>query len=654
MKLVIVESPGKVANIQKYLGNEYKVVSTKGHIRDLATTGKGRLGLDVNNGYAPTYVINPARYQVVNDLKKLVKGSKDVILATDPDREGEAIAWHVATVLGLDINTTKRVEFNEITKETVTREINNPRTIDMDLVRSQEARRILDRIIGFGLSDWIKKIAHSESAGRVQSPALRLVCEQDEKIASFVPENFYIINVEGVIADRECHLIFDSYKNNKDKIKDESIAISIIDSLGDSLRVSKVEQERRVKKPIIPFETSSLQSEASTRLACSTSQIANFAQQLYNEGYITYIRTDSTRLSPVFIDSAYAYITNTYGHEYVGSLHHGTQSEFMQDAHEAIRPTSSYATPASVKNELKGQKYRLYELIYNRTLASLMKPKVEEVLTITFNVSDSVLHYDFVRTSFDGYSILNNSENDYSPLPMVKVGDVFTITEKGYETKSTEPPAHYSEGKLTDIMKKEGIGRPSTYATTINTLKERNYVNFTDGELISTEKGNTTCEILKKYFPEYVDTKFTAQMEEDLDAIGSREKSAEQVISEGAETFYATLTHANETAEKLPRAKKQETGELCPECGHPLVYQQNKKDGTTFVACSNYPHCKYTRSEKPANSKQNAENLKICPACHTGHLVQKKGAYGLFYACDNPECNHTEGIRKKKKTYYKK
>ncbi len=654
MKLVILESPGKTQHVQEYLGKDYKVMCSVGHIRDLATNGKGRLGVDVDNGFKPRYEVDPKKNDVIKSLKEAVAVADEVILATDPDREGEAIAWHLTQVLGLDVATTKRVTFNEITKEEVTTKINEPTVIDMNLVSSQETRRILDRIIGFGLSAWVQKYNHSESAGRVQSPALKLVCDQDELIDSFVPETYYVINVSGDIKDRECKLIFDSYKNNKDKIIDEAVAKSIIDTLGDNIEVVKVAKTKKSKKPVIPFETATLYTEASSRLKCSTSIVAALAQELYQDGYITYIRTDYTALSPTFTGPAQAYIAEKYGREYVGYIAKAKKDEFTQAAHEGIRPTSVYRTPESVKGELNGRKFQLYELIFNHTLASLMKPKEEAVLTVTLRSGDSEFHCDFVQTTFDGASVLNKSENDYTPLPDVAVGDAFNVKEKDYEAKQTEPPAHYTEGTLTALMKEDGIGRPSTFSPTIDTLKKRDYVSSTNGVLVSTEKGRKTSAILSQYFPQYVDTQFTAKMEDDLDRIGSKEITSIDVLQSNYDEFQKTISKANETAQKQPREAPKETGEFCELCGAPLVYRKNKKDGTTFVACMNYPKCKYTRSENSAESAQNNQNLKHCPKCDTGYLVRKKGAYGYFYACNNPECDYTQSAHKKKRSYYKK
>ncbi|MCD8209891.1 MAG: type I DNA topoisomerase [Coprobacillus sp.] len=654
MKLVILESPGKTQHVQQYLGKDYLVMCSVGHIRDLATNGKGRLGVDVDNGFKPRYEVDPNKKDIIASLKKAVSAADEVILATDPDREGEAIAWHLTQVLDLDPITTKRVTFNEITKEEVTTKINQPTVIDMNLVASQETRRILDRIIGFGLSAWVQKYNHSESAGRVQSPALKLVCDQDELIDSFVSETYYVINVNGHINGRECKLIFDSYKNNKDKIIDEALAKSIIDTLPNELEVVKVVKSKKARKPIIPFETATLYTEASNRLKCSTDAVASMAQNLYQNGYITYIRTDYTALSPTFTGPAQAYIAEHYGKEYVGYIAKAKKDEFTQAAHEGIRPTSIYRTPESVKGELSTREYQLYELIYNHTLASLMKPKEEEILTITIRSGDSEFHSDFVRTSFDGYSVLNKSDNDYTPLPEISVGDHYVVTEKDYETKSTEPPAHYSEGALTALMKEKGIGRPSTYSPTIKTLKTRDYIKSEKGVLISTDKGRKTSAILSQYFPQYVDTQFTANMEDDLDHIGSKETTSIDVLQTHYDEFQETVTKANERAEKQPREAPKETGEFCELCGAPLVYRKNKKDGTTFVACMNYPKCKYTRSENSAESAQNNQNLKHCPKCDSGYLIRKKGAYGYFYACNNPECDYTQSLRSRKKSYYKK
>ncbi|MCD8194705.1 MAG: type I DNA topoisomerase [Coprobacillus sp.] len=691
MKLVIVESPGKVDKISHYLGKDYKVACTKGHIRDLVTRGKGGFGIDIKNDYRPIYTVKDEKSQeVVNSLKEEVKQAEEVIIATDPDREGEAIAWHVCDTLNLDPKTTKRVEFHEITQDGIKEGMANPRTIDMDLVASQEARRVVDRVLGFSISGWLNNLIKSESAGRVQSPTLKLITDHDKEIDEFISETYYNVNISISLDNQECKLVYDTYKGKKDKIKKEEEAKKVLDSIGESISIDDIKFSKRSAKAKIPYDTAAMQEDASTKLGISTIAVQNLAEQLFLEGYITYIRTDYTRLAPSFIYSTSKYIEETYGKEYVGYAHSSKKSETTQDAHEAIRPTDIKATPESLKDTLSGDKYRLYQLIYNHTLKSLMKPKEEDVETIYFKLDNATYHLEFSKTTFKGDSIIDGKDNNLSELPSLKVGDTFKVLSKELEEKQTEPPEHYSEGKVVNLMKKEGIGRPSTYGNTIKVLKERGYVEKrNDGFMVSTEKGKKTSTVLNKYFPNVVDTKYTASMETELDQIGNKEKTYKEVVKESIDLVNFYKEEAKNKAYKEPDTP---TGELCPICGSPLVYKKNKK-GQEFIGCSNFPACSYIKQDKPEDiytgetcpkcgsplvKKKNKKGdefigcsnfpacdyikkeapvidtskLKKCPKCETGYLVKKRGPYGAFLACNNPECDYKENFKKKR--YYSK
>lgn len=694
MKLVIVESPTKCETIKRYLGDGYVVKASYGHIRDLATRGKGGLGIDVDNGFAPAYIINKDKKKVVYELQELSKEADEVILATDPDREGEAIAWHLARVLNLDIATNKRLEFHEITRESIGEAMKHPRTIDLSLVSSQETRRMLDRIIGFKLSALINKKIHSKSAGRVQSATLKLAYDQELKIDQFVPEEYYKINCAIIYNGKEFELTFVQDDKDNKEIKSLEEANRVVELLGDNLKVESVSLVSKSIDSKPPFTTSTLQQEAFSRLKFKTDRTQRVAQSLYegiqvngeHVGLITYMRTDSTRLSSVFIERAKNYILETYGKEYLGRPKVFKAGELTQDAHEAIRPTSNHRTPESVRQYLTEDQYNLYKLIYNRTLASLLKSKKEDVLTVIFSNNGVKFKGEFIKTTFPGYEIAYKEEDEikrYKSLPDMKEGSTYLISKKSSEQKFTTPPSRYSEAKIVKLMEEVGIGRPSTYAATISTLKKRKYVVEAKGILTVTDQGKKTAHVLEKYFPEIVNAKYTAEMEEKLD-----------LISEGKEDYLAILTNFyREFSEQITDAYKImyvdeviPTGEVCPKCGAPLIYRDGKNG--QFVGCSNYPVCKYVRKEvkeleytgencpncgKPLVYRTDAKGKKFaacsgfpeckytvkeeikpqvvkkCPNCQTGDLIKKRGKYGYFLGCSNfPTCTYMEKISKRR------
>ena len=697
MKLVIVESPAKCTTIQRYLGDEYLVKASLGHIRDLATSGRGGLGVDVDNAFAPTYTINKDKIRTVQELIGLAKKADEVILATDPDREGEAIAWHLAEVLGLDIKTNKRLEFHEITRDTITEAIKNPRTIDLNLVSSQETRRILDRIIGFKLSTLLNSKIHSKSAGRVQSATLKLICDHDAEIKNFISEEYWNILAKIALNTKEFDLTYLGPNGKKITISNEKEANDIINSIPEKLKVISCNKTVKTVDSKEPFTTSTLQQEAYSKLKFKTKKTQFIAQTLYegisingeHVGLITYMRTDSTRLSPTFISRANDYIKENYGEEYLGSVKGAKRSEHMQDAHEAIRPTSNHRTPESIRKYLSPDQYNLYKIIYNRTLASLMKPKKEEVTKIVLEGNTQQFSLEFVRTIFNGYEIILKDDNhDYhGEIPSVNVGDEFLVLDKHGEQKFTQPPAHYSEAKLVKLMEEVGIGRPSTYASTIETLKNRNYVDNNAGVMTATEQGIKTAIVLNKYFPEIVDTKYTAEMESKLDSVQDGSESRIDMLSNFYKPFMDELARAKEL---IYKDEVEETGEMCPICGAPLIVKEGKNG--KFIGCSNYPKCKYVKKEekkelvytgdycpvcgKPlvertdkrgnkfvacsgfpscnyivtnTNPVSEDQFVKLCPKCG-GHLIKKKGKFGMFLGCTNyPECNYMEKIVRKKR-----
>ena len=689
MKLVIVESPTKCNTIQRYLGNDYVVKASLGHIRDLATSGKGGLGVDVQNEFAPTYIINKDKRGVVNELKELTKSADEVILATDPDREGEAIAWHLAKVLGLDVETNKRLEFHEITRDSISTAMQNPRTIDLNLVSSQETRRILDRIIGFKLSALINRKIHSKSAGRVQSATLKIVNDNESEINKFVPEEYWDINCEVEINRHSVKISFQSNADGVKDVKNEQEARAIIDSLLEKAQVTSVKKSVKTVESKLPFTTSSLQQEAFAKFKFSTSKTSSIAQSLYegisvngeHVGLITYIRTDSTRLSPSYVARAEKYIEEVFGKQYVGMVKKGKNSMLAQDAHEAIRPTGNHRTPESVRQYLTPDQYNLYRLIYNRAISSLMKPKKEEVLTTMLESGGNIFKLEFSRTVFDGFEALYKYDQEKDDVfPDLQIGDELIFTKKECEQKFTTPPARFTEAKIVKTMEELGIGRPSTYASTISTLKKRKYVTEEKGTLFITDQGIKTAHILDKYFPSIVNAKYTADMEAELDKIQEGDVSSIDIL----ENFYGPFVKMiDDGYEKMYEDEQEETGELCPECGHPLVYKfgkngrfiacsnypnceyvqkekkeavytggvcpncgsplvEREKNGTKFIACSNYPHCRYVEKKEVE-----VKPIKKCPQCD-GMLIRKKGKYGYFLGCTNfPKCNYMEKIKRK-------
>ena len=689
MKLVIVESPNKCHTISRYLGNGYEVMATVGHIRDLSTSGKGGFGVDLQNDFKPTYQISKNKYKVVNELKEAARKASDVYLATDPDREGEAIAWHLTQVLNLPVETTKRLEFHEITRASIGEAIKQPRTIDMNLVNSQETRRIIDRIIGFKLSNIIQKAIKSRSAGRVQSATLKLIAEHDDEIAKFVPTPYWTLNIELIINKKKITANFDYFGSIK-KLDDENNVKEILSKLSEEAKVISVKKSVKSVESKPAFTTSTLQQEAYNVYHFSTKKTSALAQQLYegveingeHTGLITYIRTDSTYLSDTFVARAEAFIKEKFGEQYCGKRKI-VKVEGAQNAHEAIRPTSNHMTPESIQKYLSPDLYKLYKLIYERAVGSLMAPKKEAVQTVLFDCGGVVFKAEGSSIVFDGYTRLNSSEKATSSvLPVINEGEVYKVEKVNNEQKMTEPPAYYTEAKIVKLMEEKKIGRPSTYASTIATLLKRKYVESTKGSIISTDVGKRTSIVLNKYFPKFVDVKYTAQMENELDQIQEGNVSRNQTLND----FYNEFIKEVDKAYKVmyvdgdepvgrncpvcgaPLVKKkskygefvgcsnypnceyrekeelEETGELCPKCGRPLVYRINKKH-KKFVACSGYPKCDYIKVEEEA-PKHNHTGL-ICPECG-GELVERRHGKKTFLGCSNyPKCHHMEPLRKK-------
>ena len=636
--LVIVESPSKSKTIEKYLGKDYKVVSSLGHIRDLATTGKYGFGVDVDDNFKPNYKIIKGKSKLVKDLKKDIKESDFVYLATDPDREGEAISWHLYDALGLTDDKYERVVFNEITKNVILDSFNHARKIDNNLVSSQEARRILDRIIGFRLSKLMQSKTGGKSAGRVQSVALKLIVDREREIEAFNIEDYYEIDAH--FKDFSAKL--ETYNNEELEIKTEEEAQNILNKLNDEFIIKEITKKEKSKKAKYPFITSTLQQEASTKLNFTSKKTMMLAQKLYegvtlsNEtvGLITYMRTDSVRLSDEFVKNTYGYIKENYGEEYIGYVKKMKKNDNVQDAHEAIRPTSINRTPDAVKPYLSNDEYKLYSLIYYRALASLMKDA--KVLATTINLENN--NYQFKATGqvliFDGYLKVYKEYEDSEDKILPNLDNTKNqIAEKvEYSKHSTKPPARYTESKLIKEMETLGIGRPSTYAKTIDTLEERNYVKVIDKKFHPTEIGIETTDKLQEYFKDIINVTYTKEMEDDLDKVAEGTLVETKLL----DRFYKDFEPKVEEAfAKMEKKAPEQVGEQCPECGSELVIRNGRYG--KFIACSNYPECKYIKKEEKENSPQKI--IMKCPKCD-GNIIERKSKKGkLFYGCSNfPKC----------------
>lgn len=653
-KLVIVESPSKSKTIEKYLGPDYSVVSSKGHIRDLATTGKGGLGIDVEDDFKPTYKVSSDKKEIVKDLKARAKKADEVYLASDPDREGEAISWHLAQELGLDTADLNRVIFNEITKNAVLEAFEHPRTIDLNLVKSQETRRMLDRIIGFKLSKLLQNKIQSKSAGRVQSVALRLIVERENEIKAFKSEEYWTIDALIKKNKKEFKAGLIRVDGKKPELKTEEDTQKVLDRCNGEFVIDKIERKVKSKSARLPFITSTLQQEASTKLGFSSKKTMQVAQKLYEgislgghtEGLISYMRTDSTRLSDVFVKDAFHHIENTFGKNYVGFVHQ-KNSQNAQDAHEAIRPTNVNNTPDAVKEYLTNDQYKLYKLIYSRALAYLMAPSKSDVVTATISNNGCEFTANGSIITFDGYlAIYKDYEQTKDELlPDLMEKEVLEHVQLDGKQHFTEPPARYSEARLIKDMEEKGIGRPSTYAMIIDTIQARGYVSLekaSEGSktkvFFPTEQGILTDKKLQEFFSSIINVSYTANMEKDLDEIAEGQRDNIKELREFYDQFMPLLDHAYENMEKK---ELERTGEACPECGSELVYRNGRYG--RFVSCLNFPTCRYTKAE----NEENNETDEVCPNCGS-KLIMKKGRFGSFLACSNyPDCKYIKSNKVK-------
>ena len=664
--LVIVESPSKSKTIEKYLGKDYEVVSSKGHIRDLAIKGKDGLGVDINDNFKATYTISDDKKETVKELKAKAKKADQVYLATDPDREGEAISWHLASELKLDVDQDNRVVFNEITKDAVLQAFDHPRKIDMDLVQSQETRRILDRIIGFKLSKLLKSKIRSKSAGRVQSVALKLIVEREKEIKAFVPVEYWTLDAKFKEDGKEFSAALAKINGKKAEIHNQEEADQALAACQGEMTVSALKKQVRKKEAKPPLITSTLQQEASTKLGFSAKKTMQVAQRLYegveledhSEGLITYMRTDSTRLSNVFIEAAQGYITERFGKEYWGK-YKIKNDENSQDAHEAIRPTSLDNEPEQVKKYLSPDQYKLYKLIYARAVASLMAPSKSNTVSVVLSINGYDFNASGTQLAFEGYlKMVSDYESSKDVLlPDLNEGQKCTPVSLNGNQHFTEPPLRYSEARLIKEMEEQGIGRPSTYSMIIDTIQQRGYVELKKASETSktkvffpTEQGELTSQKLEEFFNDIINVRYTANMETELDEIAEGDRDHVQSLKEFYDKFEPLVDNAYQNMEKM---EPEKIGEACPECGGELVIRQGRFG--KFISCLNYPQCKYTRKIEAPEKEKPEPTGKLCPECG-GELLKRKSRYGnYFLGCSNfPKCRHIENIEGEKKPTFRR
>jgi len=636
--LVIVESPTKAKTIHKYLGKDYIIASSMGHIIDLP---KSRLAVDVNNDFKPEYIPIRGKAKLINDLKKKASEASNVLLATDPDREGEAISWHLSNVLKEKNPDIKRIEFHEITEDAIKEAVEKARDINMDLVNAQQARRILDRLVGYYLSPILwKKVKKGLSAGRVQSVALRVICEREKEIENFIPQEYWTLDALFEHHKQEFVASLVSENGNKIELKTKNDVDRVLKLIeGKPFTVSNVEQKERRRKPQPPYITSKLQQDAARRLGFSASKTMMVAQQLYEGvtisgegqvGLITYMRTDSTRVAPAALASVREYLGKNFSKEYIPeSPNFYPNKKGAQDAHEAIRPTNVFRTPESIKNDLTPDQYKLYSLIWKRFVSSQMTSEVSLVVTVTMNVE----HFEFRATGsrvlFNGFTVIEKEESaEKKLLPPLDVGQVLIPKSFDPQQHFTSPPPRYNEASLVKFLEESGIGRPSTYAPTINTLLKRYYVTKRGKQLVPTVLGRLVNDIIVSYFESLINIDFTAKMEEKLDLIEEAHNDWVSMIKEFYEPFKLTVHHAEEHIEDMKNILDEETDLVCEKCGSKMVKRLGKYG--FFLACSAFPKC------------SNAKPLPLgkCPKCGGDVIKRTSKRRGSFYACNRyPECD---------------
>ncbi len=641
--LVIVESPAKAKTIEKYLGKRYKVIASMGHVRDLP---RSQMGVDTEDNYEPKYITIRGKGPVVKELKKHAKKAKKVFLASDPDREGEAIAWHLSKILELEDSKENRVVFNEITKDAVKDSFKHPRGIEMDLVDAQQARRILDRLVGYNISPVLwKKVKKGLSAGRVQSVALKLVIDRENEIRNFKPEEYWTIEGEFRYKKSKFTAKFLHYKNKPYKLNKKDDVEKITAALdGNEFEITNVNKKEKTRNPANPFTTSTLQQEAARKLNFKARKTMMVAQQLYEGidlkkqgtvGLITYMRTDSTRISDQAKSEAKNYIIDKYGNEYV-SKRKATGKQGDQDAHEAIRPSSTLRTPDEMKPFLTRDQHRLYKLIWERFVASQMAPAILDTIALDVTQNDIKFRANGQTIKFKGFMTLyvetkddQDSEKE-NKLPKLEQGDKVTATQIEPAQHFTQPPPRFTEARLVKTLEELKIGRPSTYAPTIDTIQKRNYVKLDSKRFMPTELGEIVYEQVKEYFPEIIDVEFTVNMETLLDKIAEGDTNWRKVVGDFYNSFKQDVERAEEEMEKI-EIKDEPAGEDCEVCGSPMVIKMGRYG--KFMACSNFPDCR--------NTKAIVKTIGVkCPTCKDGDVVERKSKKNrIFYGCSNyPEC----------------
>lgn len=639
--LVIVESPSKAKTIGKILGSRYKVIASVGHVRDLP---KSKLGIDIEHNFEPQYISIRGKGDVIKMLKKEAKAASKVYLATDPDREGEAISWHIAYLLGIDEDAVCRVEFNEITKNAVKEAVKKPRKIDRRLVDAQQARRVLDRLVGYQISPLLwRKIRRGLSAGRVQSAALKILCDREREIQAFVPEEYWTVGASFEKSRKKFQAKLLEYEGKKIRPSTKEETDAVLEALeSGAYTVTRVEEKERMKKPLPPFTTSSMQQEASTKLNFNTKKTMMIAQQLYEgvdikglgtTGLVTYIRTDSVRISDVAREAAKNMILADYGPEYLGTNVYTNKKKDVQDAHEAIRPGNPELKPDDIKDSLTKDQYNLYRLIWCRFTASQMSNAVFDAVSADIVNNGYLFRATGSKLKFDGYlAVYNNTSEDEKNklLPPLEKGEELKLIDLKGEQHFTQPPSRYTEASLVKDLEEKNIGRPSTYAPIVGTLAERKYVTREKKMLVPTELGLLVTELMETYFKDIVDVGFTAEMEDRLDDVEVKNIDWHSVISDFYTGFEKDLKVADESIEKMV-IEDEPTGENCPNCGRPLVIKHGRFG--EFIACSGYPECRTTMTiQKKLDVK--------CPKCGSDIVVRKSRKGKIFYGCSGyPDCN---------------
>ena len=638
--LVIVESPAKAKTIEKYLGRNYKVMASVGHIRDLK---KSTMSIDFENNYEPEYINIRGKGPLINDLKKEAKKAKQVFLASDPDREGEAISWHLAHILQLDKEDKNRVVFNEITKDAVKNAFQEPRKIDMDLVDAQQARRVLDRIVGYSISPILwKKVKKGLSAGRVQSVALKLIIDREEEINAFQPEEYWTIDGTFKKGTKQFQANFYGMNGKKMKLQNQEDVKAVLSHLDrKEYIVEKVEKKERKRNAPLPYTTSSMQMDAANKINFRTRKTMMVAQQLYEginigsgvQGLITYMRTDSTRISPVAQNEAASFIVDRFGDKYSKHGSRVKNASGAQDAHEAIRPSSVYNTPEKIAKYLDKDQLKLYTLIWNRFVASQMTAAVFDTMNVRLGQNGVQYTANGSQVKFDGYLAIYNDSDKNKMLPDMEEGDTVNQVNSKPEQHFTQPPARYSEAALIKTLEENGVGRPSTYAPTIETIQKRYYVKLVAKRFEPTELGEIVNKLIVEFFPDIVNVTFTAEMEGKLDDVELGKEQWQKVIDSFYQPFKKEVAKAEEEMEKI-QIKDEAAGFDCEVCGSPMVIKLGRFG--KFFACSNFPDCRHTQAIVKEIGVE-------CPDCHQGQIIERKTKRNrLFYGCNRyPDCEFT-------------